>query len=146
MRKLGFSNCGRNTHPQQFGRSAPFSEEFIVSTARKDRMRFRAKHYLAGLAFLTLTMPVWARTHKESFTLGKNTTIGSAQLNSGTYEFAADDTKTELNILQKGKIIATVQGQWVKIPQKALFGGIDSKDDKITRVQFSGSDQAFQLP
>jgi hypothetical protein len=91
-------------------------------------------------------MPISARTHKESFTLGKNTTVGSAQLNAGTFEFAADDTKKELNILQKGKIIATVQGQWVKIPKKPLFGGVDSKDDKITRVLFSGSDQAFQLP
>jgi hypothetical protein len=27
-------------------------------------MRFRVKHYLAGLAVLTLTMPVWARAYK----------------------------------------------------------------------------------
>jgi hypothetical protein len=109
-------------------------------------MRFRAKRYLAGLMLLTLTMTAWARNYKESITLGKDMTIGSAQLKSGTYEFAADDTKKELNILQKGKIIATVQGQWVKIPRKALFGGIDSQGDKITQVRFSGGNQAFQLP
>jgi len=91
-------------------------------------------------------MPVWARTYKYSLALSKNTTIGSAQLKPGSYEFAADDTKKELNILQKGKIVATVQGQWVKISAKDQGAGVDSEDDKITQVRFSGSDQAFQLP
>jgi hypothetical protein len=107
-------------------------------------MRFRVKHYLAGLAVLTLTMPVWARTYKESLILNKNAMIGSAQLKPGSYELTADDTKKELNILQKGKIIATVQGQWVKIPQKAGASEVDFDGDKITQVQFSGIDQAFQ--
>ena len=107
-------------------------------------MRFRVKHYITGLAVLTLTMPVWARTYKESMTLDKNSTIGSAQLKPGSYQFTADDTKKELNILQNGKIIATVQGQWVKIPKKADIFAVDTTDDKITQVQFGGSDQAFQ--
>jgi len=107
-------------------------------------MRLRVKHYLVGLAVLTVTIPVWARTYKESLTLGKNATIGSAQLKPGSYELTADDTKKELNILQKGKIIATVQGQWVKIPQKAGAAEVDFDGDKISQVQFSGSDQAFQ--
>jgi hypothetical protein len=109
-------------------------------------MRLRAKHYLAGLAVLIMTVPVWARTYKESLVLDKNTTIGSAQLKPGSYELTADDAKKELNILQKGKVIATVQGQWVKMPQKAQGAGVDSDNDKITQVRFSGSDQAFQLP
>ena len=109
-------------------------------------MRFRVKYYLAGLAVLTMTMTVWARTYKESLTLNKNTAIGSAQLKPGSYELTADDTKKELNIMQKGKIIATVQGEWVKIPQNAQGSGVDSTNDKITQVRFSGSDQAFQLP
>ena len=107
-------------------------------------MRLRVKHYLAGLAVLTLSMPVWARTYKESLVLSNNTTIGSAQLKPGSYELSADDTKKELNILQKGKVIATVQGQWVKMPQKSQGAGVDSDSDKITQVRFSGSDQAFQ--
>jgi hypothetical protein len=64
----------------------------------------------------------------------------------GSYGFTADDTKKEFNILQKGKIIATVQGQWVKILDKAQAAGVDSEDNKITQVRFTGSDQAFQLP
>lgn len=109
-------------------------------------MRLHVKYYLAGLAVLTLTMPVWARTYKASVFVTNNTTIGSVQLKPGSYDLTADDTKKELNIVQKGKIIATVQGQWVKMPQKAQTGGVDMNDDKITQVRFSGSDQAFQLP
>ena len=107
-------------------------------------MRFRVKHCITGLVVLTLTLPVWARTYKESLVLDKNTTIGSSQLKPGSYQLTADDAKKELNILQNGKIIATVQGQWVKIPQKAQSPSVDIDHDKITQVQFSGSDQAFQ--
>jgi hypothetical protein len=107
-------------------------------------MHLREKHYLADLMVLTLTMPVWARTFKESLTVDKSATIGSVQLKPSSYELTADDTKKEPNILQKGKIIPTVQGQWVKMPQKAQAGGVDSENGKITQVRFSGSDQAIQ--
>jgi hypothetical protein len=127
-------------------RKLGFSEESILTTERKEKMRLRIKHYLTVLAVLTLTMQVWARAYKESLVLKNNTTIGSAQLKPGSYELTADDTKKELNILQKGKIIATVQGEWVKIPQNAQGSGVDFDHDKITQVRFSGSDQAFQLP
>jgi hypothetical protein len=56
----------------------------------------------------------------------------------------ADDTKTELNIVQKGKVIATVPGKWTKLPQKASNSTFITAGDQITEVQFSGSDQAFQ--
>ena len=95
-------------------------------------------------AVLALTMPVFARTHKASLGISRNTTIGSVQLKPGSYLVTADDTKKELNILQNGKVIATVQGQWVKIPQKADALAVEISNDKITQVQFGGSDQAFQ--
>ena len=108
-------------------------------------MRFRVKHYIAGLAVLTLTMPVFARTYKESLVLDKNTTIGGAQLQPGSYELTADDSKMELTIMKKGKVVATVPGQWIKIPQKAKTSTVDSDGDKVTQVQFSGTDQVFQV-
>jgi hypothetical protein len=109
-------------------------------------MHFHVKHYLAGLAVLALTIPVWARTLKQTLVLSTNKTIGTAQLKPGSYEFTADDTKMELNILRNGKIIATVQGQWVKTPQKSAISGLVTDQDKITQVLFQGSDQEFQLP
>ena len=108
-------------------------------------MRLFVKHYLAGLAALTLTMPVWARTYKESLDLKKDTMIGSSQLKPGSYSLTADDAKKELDIRESGKIIATVPGQWVKIPQKTRASSVDFDGNKITEVEFSGSDQAFQV-
>jgi hypothetical protein len=107
-------------------------------------MRLRVKHYVTGFAVLTLTLPVWARTYKEPLNINKNETIGNAQLKPGSYELTADEATKDINIMQKGKIIATVPGQWVKIPQKAQDSAFVSDGDKITQVQFSGSDQAFQ--
>jgi hypothetical protein len=106
-------------------------------------MRFQ-KCYLVVLAILTLTMPVWAKTFKQSVDFSDSKTIGSTQLKAGSYQFTADDSKMELNILQKGKVVATVQGQWVKTSDKT--DGFDTTQDKITQVRFRGSDQAFQLP
>jgi hypothetical protein len=108
-------------------------------------MHIRTKHFIAGLAVLTLSMPVWARTYKESLMTDKNEMIGSTQLNAGSYELAADDSKKELNVLENGKVMATVQGQWVKLPKKPQYSTVVSDGDKITQVQFSGSDQAFQV-
>lgn len=109
-------------------------------------MRIHVKYCLVCFAILASTAPVWARIYKSSLNISDNTTIGSAQLKPGSYELTADDSKKELNIIQKGKIIATVQGQWVKMPEKARDSGVDSVDNKITEVRFGGSDEAFQLP
>jgi hypothetical protein len=103
-------------------------------------MHFHVKYYLAGLAVLVLTIPVWARTYKQSMVISTGMTIGSTQLKPGSYDLTADDSKMELNILQKGKVIATVQGQWAKIPRKAQSSRVAFDHDKITGVQFSGID------
>jgi hypothetical protein len=104
-----------------------------------------AKHCLAVLAVLTLTLPVWARTYKETINPEKDTTIGTAQLKAGSYDLMADPAKKELQILENGKVMATVQGAWVKLPQKPQYSTVISDGNKITQVQFSGSDQAFQV-
>jgi hypothetical protein len=109
-------------------------------------MHINVKYCVVGLALLAATIPVSARTYKQSVVFTSKRSIGSTQLKPGSYDLSADDTKMELNILQNGKIVATVQGQWVKIPQKAQGSELDADHDKITQVRFRGSDQAFQLP
>ena len=86
-------------------------------------MRIGKKQFISAVAVLTLTMPVWARTYKQSLPLQKDATIGSAQLKPGEYQLTADDAKTELHILRNGKVVATVQGQWVKIQKPQRLHG-----------------------
>jgi hypothetical protein len=107
-------------------------------------MQLRVKHYLTGAAaLLTLTMPVWSRTFKQTLNVDQSETLGTAQLNQGSYDLIADDSKAELNILQRGKVVATVPGKWNKLPKKASDSTVITNDGKITEVQFSGSDQEF---
>jgi hypothetical protein len=107
-------------------------------------MRLRMKHCVAVLAVLTMTMPAWARTYKETINPEKDTMIGETKLKAGSYELSADDAKKELKIVENGKILATVQGQWVKLPQKTQYSTVVSDGDKITQVQFSGSDTVLR--
>ena len=99
---------------------------------------------LAGLATLILVIPIWARAYKTSWTVNTPVTIGGTQVKVGDYQLNADDSKKELTVLQNGKVIATVQGQWVKLPKKADFTNVETEGGKVTQVQFGGSDQAFQ--
>jgi hypothetical protein len=107
-------------------------------------MRLGTKHVLVSLTILTVVMPVLARTHKDSWTLNMPVTIGGTQVKAGTYQLNADDTKKELTILQNGKVVGTIPGQWVKLPKKADYTQIQTEAGKATQVEFGGSDQAFQ--
>jgi hypothetical protein len=82
-------------------------------------MRFGKKHILAGLATLIFVIPTWARTYKTSWTVLTPVTIGGTQVKVGDYQLNGDDTKKELTVLQNGKVLATVPGQWIKLPKKA---------------------------
>ena len=81
-------------------------------------MSLRVKHFIAVLAVVALTSPVWARTYKETIAPDKDTMIGGTQLKAGSYDLAGDPAKKELQILLNGKVMATVPGQWIKLPQK----------------------------
>jgi hypothetical protein len=107
-------------------------------------MRLSAKHVLAGLAAIILAIPVWARTYKATWIVNTPETIGGTQVKKGDYQLNADDAKKELTVLQNGKVLATVPGQWVKLPKKADSNSIENDNGKVTQVQFGGSDQAFQ--
>ena len=107
-------------------------------------MRLGAKHALAGLAVLVSVLPVWARTYKQPWIVVGSATIGSTQMKPGSYELNADDSKKELTVLLNNKAVATVQGQWIKLPKKSDYSTVLTDSNKVTQIQFSGSDQAFQ--
>jgi hypothetical protein len=109
-------------------------------------MAIRVRRCVAALALLALTVPAWARTYKETLSTDKDTTIGNMQLKAGSYDLSADSDKKDLQIWESGKIMGTVQGEWVKLPKKPQYSTVISDGNKITEVQFSGSDQAFQVP
>jgi hypothetical protein len=107
-------------------------------------MSLDTRHVFAGLAALILVVPVWARTYKEPWIVYTPVTIGGTQLKAGNYQLNADDAKKEITVLQNGKVLATIPGQWVKLPKKANSAAIETEGGRVTQVQFGGNDQAFQ--
>jgi hypothetical protein len=107
-------------------------------------MRLYMNQILFGLATLVLAIPVSGRTYKASWRVMNPIMIGSTQMKTGDYQLRADDSKADLMILQNGKVLVSVPGQWVKLSKKADFTAITNDGTKVTEIQFSGSDQAFQ--
>jgi hypothetical protein len=107
-------------------------------------MRLNVKHAIIGLAAVALAVPAWARTYKTDWSPSTNLTIGNTQVNSGSYQLAADDSKQQISLMKSGKAFATVPGQWVKLPKKADSTTFVTDGSKVTQIQFSGSDEAFQ--
>jgi hypothetical protein len=107
-------------------------------------MRIGVKHAIAGLAVLTLAMPMWARTYKQPWIVSTPATIGSTEVKTGQYQLNADDSKKELTVVQNNKVVATVSGQWIKLPKKADYSTVLTDGNKVTQIEFSGSNQAFQ--
>jgi len=72
-------------------------------------------------------------------------TIGSMQVQPGQYELKAEEGKSELQVLAKNKVIATVPIQWTKLPAKARTSEIVTDGSKVTEVEFDGRIEAAQI-
>jgi hypothetical protein len=67
------------------------------------------------------------------------------QVQPGQYELRAEEGKSELQVLQKNKVIATVPIQWTKLPAKARSSEIITDGSKVTEVEFGGRAEAAQI-
>jgi hypothetical protein len=72
-------------------------------------------------------------------------TIGSMQIQPGQYELKAEEGKSELQVIAKNKVIATVPIQWTKLPTKARASEIVTDGSKVTEVEFEGRIEAAQI-
>jgi hypothetical protein len=72
-------------------------------------------------------------------------TIGITQIKPDDYVLKVEEGKSELQVLQKNKVIATVPIQWTKLPMKARNSEIVTDGSKLTEVEFGGSDEAAQI-
>ena len=109
-------------------------------------MRSNAKKSFVVLALSIAAIPVWAaHTFSTDWSPAQPMTIGSMQVQPGQYELKAEEGKSELQVLQKNKVIATVPIQWTKLPTKARASEIVTDGSKVTEVEFSGSAEAAQI-
>jgi len=111
-------------------------------------MRCSAKQYLGGFAVLILAMPVWAgpsKTYTAEWDASQATTIGNTQIQPGTYTVEAHENQNTLDIVRDGKVIAQAPCHWIQLPKKAEDTEVDTNNNQIVEVEFSGKTEAVRL-
>lgn len=109
-------------------------------------MRNRAIRNFPALAVVFLALPAFAGSmNSANYTSTSPITVGTTQLKAGTYTFQATDGGTEVEILQKGKVVGKAACHWVKLPAKAAESEVDTDSGKVTEVNFRGNEQAVQI-
>lgn len=109
-------------------------------------MTSNGKKYLAIFAFSLITLPLWA-AHMDSMSWEpiQPVTIGSTQVMPGQYQLRAEEGQSNVEVLQNGKVIATVPCNWMQLPTKAENSEVQTDNNKVTQVEFSGRTEAIQF-
>jgi hypothetical protein len=127
-------------------------------------MRRTMKQWFPTLAILLLTLPVWAGAKRTpgyvvEFDTAKVTTIGSTQIQPGSYKFEADPGQNTLEVLKlrrfggadgetndvEEEIVAQIPCYWIQLLQKAPYAGVTTDHDKVIQVEFDGKTEALQF-
>lgn len=97
------------------------------------------KRCLSVVAGLLLAMPIWAaHTNTVSWDVSQSTTIGGTQIQPGAYVLRVDDGGSQVEVLSRGKVVASVPCQWTQLPQKAQNSEVDVDSGQVTQVKFGG--------
>jgi len=106
-------------------------------------MRIR---FVPALAFVLFALPAIAGgTNSANFTATQPITVGTNQLKPGAYTFQVAEGQNEVEILQKGKLVAKAPCHWVKLSAKPTASEVDTDSGKVTAVSFRGNEQAVQI-
>ena len=109
-------------------------------------MRLHMKKVFATVAFSLVALPIWAaRVDTVDWETSQPMAVGTTQLKAGQYQLRAEEGKSELQVIQKGKVIATVPCQWVQLPAKAASSEVETDATKVTQIQFAGRTGALQF-
>jgi hypothetical protein len=102
--------------------------------------------YIIAVAFSLIALPAWA-AHSDSFSweIHEPTAIGNAQVRPGDYLFKAEEGRSELQIIEDGKIIARVPCHWTHLANKASSSQVKTFDNQIIHLQFAGRREAIQF-
>lgn len=102
------------------------------------------KRCLSVVAALLLAMPIWAaHTNTVSWDVSQSTTIGGTQIQPGAYILRVDDGGSQVQVLSRGKVVASIPCQWTQLPQKAQNSEVDVDSGQVTQVKFEGKTGAL---
>ena len=103
-------------------------------------MDLRTKTSLTVVAVLALSLPIWARTDSAQLVIDHPVTIGTQQLEPGTYNIKANDGENQVSIVRadSGKTIASVPCEWVQLAQKPRETEVLFNADRVVEIDFAG--------
>jgi hypothetical protein len=110
-------------------------------------MDLRTKTCLTAVAVLALSLPIWARTDSAQLIVDHPVTVGTQQLQPGTYNLKANDGTNQINVVRAGdgKTVATVPCEWVQLPQKARQTEVLFDADRVVQIDFGGQTKAVAI-
>jgi hypothetical protein len=109
-------------------------------------MRIPAIRFIPVLAVVFLAWPAFAGSmNTANFTANEPITVGTNQLRPGAYTFQVAEGQNEIEILQKGKVVAKAPCHWVKLSDKPVASEVDTDSGKVTEIAFRGNLQAVQI-
>jgi hypothetical protein len=107
-------------------------------------MKFFVKHFFAGLTILALTSVIALgkdKVKKDSVTFPADIMVNGTLVKAGDYQLKFDENTNELSILKNGKVVAQAKGQLRDRAQKARDTTLNTVDNKLVSVAFSGQRQ-----
>lgn len=109
-------------------------------------MHLNRKKFFISLAASLVALPVWAaHIYATDWSPSQPISIGTTQIQPGQYQLKAEEGKSELQVLQKNKVIATVPIHWTTLTAKPRSSEIQTDGTKVTGVEFEGKAQAIQI-
>jgi hypothetical protein len=109
-----------------------------------EEMDLRTKTSLTVVAALALSLPIWARTDSAQLVIDHPVTIGTQQLEPGSYNVKANDGENQISIVRadSGKTVASVPCEWVQLAQKPRQTEVLFNADRVVEIDFSGKTKA----
>jgi len=109
-------------------------------------MHLSIKKYFPIFALSLITSPICAaHTNSALWEPAQPMTIGDIQVDPGKYQLKIDEDLTDLQVIQGGKVIATVLCYWADLPQKAADTEVKVNNNRVTEVQFKGRSAAIRF-
>src|SRR5580693_4352413 len=111
-----------------------------IALLNGEEMDLRTKTSLIVVAVLALSLPIWARTDSAQLVIDHPVTIGTQQLEPGTYNLKANDGENQISIVRadNGKTVASVPCEWVQLAQKPRQTEILFNADRVVEIDFGG--------
>jgi hypothetical protein len=106
----------------------------------------RIKKTFVLVALSAAAFPVWAaHNYSEDWNPIQPITIGTTQLKPGEYQLRAEEGKSELQVIQHNKVVATVPVHWKTLSAKSHDSQVVTDSGKVTEVQFGGRMEAAEI-